>query len=201
MINLAKKYLGINKTERLKLFDYYNQNIYPLIEPERKYKIKDGDNWCAMFVSVMAKMKGLTVNQFPYEVSVFYMSKKAEKMGMWRTPDYTPKANDLIIFDWGKTNHYNHVGYVVSVKDGVILTIEGNKNNTVSNRYIKHDNPCIKGYIVLNYTQPTGDTENDLSDLVRRTINGEFGNGEDRKKALGSNYDKVQKFVNDELSN
>lgn len=201
MIDLAKKYLGINRTERLKLFDYYNQNVYPLIEPQRKYKIQPNDDWCAMFVSVMAKMKGLTVNQFPYEVSVFYMSKKAEKMGIWKPYNYIPKPNDLIIFDWGKGNHYNHVGFVVSIKDGVILTIEGNKQNTVSNRYIKHDSPCIKGYISLNYTQPTATTESEISDLVRRTLNGEFGNGDERKEKLGKNYIKVQKFINDEMGN
>ena len=36
----------------------------------------------------------------------------------------------------------------------------------------------------------------DLLDLVRRTIRGDFGNGEARKKALGSNYAEVQRQVN-----
>lgn len=41
----------------------------------------------------------------------------------------------------------------------------------------------------------------DISDieiwqLARRVINGEFGNGQDRKDALGSNYDAVQTTVN-----
>lgn len=36
----------------------------------------------------------------------------------------------------------------------------------------------------------------DLLDLVRKTIRGDFGNGETRKKKLGSNYDEVQKQVN-----
>lgn len=201
MINLAKNYLSIKKAEKLKLFDYYNENVYPLIEPERKYKMKEGDNWCAMFTSVIARMNGLTVNQFPYEVSVLYMSKKAEKMGMWKTPKYNPKPNDLIIFDWGKTNRYNHVGFVVSVKDGVILTIEGNKQNTVAYRYIRHDSKAIKGYIAINYKTPTTCSSDEIEQLVIDTINGKYGNGEERKKALGKNYEKVQKLVNDELGN
>lgn len=35
----------------------------------------------------------------------------------------------------------------------------------------------------------------DLLTLVKKTIRGDFGNGSDRKKALGSNYDKVQHQV------
>ena len=40
----------------------------------------------------------------------------------------------------------------------------------------------------------------DIDDLSRRTIRGEFGNGESRRKALGSNYSAVQKRVNEMLS-
>lgn len=36
----------------------------------------------------------------------------------------------------------------------------------------------------------------DIYDLAMRTINGEFGNGEEREKALGQYYDEVQKEVN-----
>lgn len=37
---------------------------------------------------------------------------------------------------------------------------------------------------------------NDLLDLVRRTIRGDFGNGDDRRAALGDRYDEVQRQVN-----
>lgn len=36
----------------------------------------------------------------------------------------------------------------------------------------------------------------DLLDLVRRTIRGDFGNGQDRVNALGDRYDEVQRQVN-----
>ena len=38
-----------------------------------------------------------------------------------------------------------------------------------------------------------------LLELVRKTIRGDFGNGEARRKALGSNYDEVQRQVNSNL--
>lgn len=42
---------------------------------------------------------------------------------------------------------------------------------------------------------------NDLLDLVRRTIRGDFGNGDDRRAALGDRYDEVQRQVNLNLQN
>lgn len=41
----------------------------------------------------------------------------------------------------------------------------------------------------------------DILDLVRKTIRGDFGNGQARKDALGSNYDEVQRQVNLNLQN
>lgn len=49
---------------------------------------------------------------------------------------------------------------------------------------------------------PSSPTPNvDILDLVRKTIRGDFGNGEARRKALGSNYDEVQRQVNLNLKN
>ena len=40
----------------------------------------------------------------------------------------------------------------------------------------------------------------DIDALARAVINGDYGNGQARKDALGSNYDAVQKRVNEMLS-
>lgn len=42
-------------------------------------------------------------------------------------------------------------------------------------------------------------TNTELLNLVRRTIRGDFGNGKNRKQILGSNYDKVQYQVEQNL--
>lgn len=47
--------------------------------------------------------------------------------------------------------------------------------------------------------QPT-ESNDDLLTLVKKTIRGDFGNGDARKKALGSRYDEVQKQVNANLN-
>lgn len=47
-----------------------------------------------------------------------------------------------------------------------------------------------------NTPKPTPTPNVDILTLVKKTIRGDFGNGEARKKALGSNYDEVQRQVN-----
>lgn len=52
--------------------------------------------------------------------------------------------------------------------------------------------------MLANNKTETSKIENkvDILTLVKKTIRGDFGNGEARRKALGSNYDEVQKQVN-----
>ncbi len=47
-----------------------------------------------------------------------------------------------------------------------------------------------------NNPKPNPTPSVDILTLVKKTIRGDFGNGEARKKALGSNYDEVQRQVN-----
>ena len=46
-------------------------------------------------------------------------------------------------------------------------------------------------------TTPSNPTPSvDILTMVKKTIRGDYGNGEARRKALGSNYDEVQRQVN-----
>ena len=58
---------------------------------------------------------------------------------------------------------------------------------------------CIVNPAIGKVVAPTPSV--DILDLVRKTIRGDFGNGEARRKALGSNYDEVQRQVNLNLKN
>lgn len=137
MIDISKKYLGIGKNGKQELIDYYNQYCLPQVNPKRKYKMTPSDNWCAMFTTVIAHMKGLNVQQFPYEVSVWWQCEIAKERGLYFTDINQVKPNDLIVYDWKKGNRYNHVGFVVSVGNGMLRAIEGNKSDTVAYRNIK----------------------------------------------------------------
>ena len=192
MINEALKYLGLNTQGKLLLMDYYNRKIYPLINIKRKYKIQPNDNWCAMFCSVIAHKCG--VKNFPYEVSVYYMVQLAKQSEHFMTDETTVTAGDLIIYDWKADDTLNHVGIITEITPTHFKVIEGNYNKTVGLRTVKRNNREVYGFIKVEHKVAA-----DIEQLARWVINGVYGYGEDRKKALGVNYEAVQKRVNEIL--
>ena len=190
MINTARQYIGINEFQKKQLMDYYNSKIYPLIDKDRKYKIQPNDNWCAMFCSVIAHKIGRTKDNFPFEVSVFYMTRNAKRMGIF-TPDLNKaQVNDLVVYDWKADGTLNHVGILQEIGTDYIKVLEGNYSNTVKVRTVKMPNSEVYGYIKLNIGNDA-----DIEQLARDVIKGLYGNGDERKKALGQYYNQVQERV------
>ena len=194
MINTALKYLGLNNQGKLALMDYYNSKVYPLIDKSRKYKIQPNDNWCAMFCSVIAHKIGRTKDNFPFEVSVFYMTRNAKRMGMFTTDLKKAQVNDLVIYDWKADGTLNHVGILQEIGTDYIKVLEGNYSKTVKVRTVKIPNSEVYGYIKLNIGNDV-----DVEQLARDSLRGVYGAGEERKKALGVNYEAVQKRINEIL--
>lgn len=192
MINTALKCLGLNTQGKLALMDYYNSKIYPLINIKRKYKIKPDDNWCAMFCSVIAHK--CEVKNFPYEVSVYYMTQLAKQSGHFMADDSTVTAGDLIIYDWKADGTLNHVGIITEITPTHFKVIEGNYNNTVGLRTVKRNNREVYGFIKVEHKASA-----DIEQLARDAIKGRYGYGENRKKSLGVNYEAVQNRVNEIL--
>lgn len=193
MINKSKQYLNIGVSGKLELMNYYNKFCYPFIKPSRKYKIKPNDDWCAMFTSVIAHKCGLRGGDFPFEVSVFQQCEIAKANGNYFTDVKKAQPNDLIIYDWKKGNRYNHVGFVVSVDGDILKAIEGNKNNTVAYRRINKNSKLIRGFIRTGTVTPD---KGDIKLLAIDTLLGKFGDGEQRKNALGDAYNDVQNLIN-----
>jgi surface antigen len=75
--------------------------------------------------------------------------------------------------------------------------------NRLTNAGYNYNEVQAKVNELLNSNKPTPvpTPSVDILDLVRKTIRGDFGNGEARRKALGSNYDEVQRQVNLNLKN
>lgn len=188
MINTALKYLGLNIQGKIALMDYYNRKIYPLINIKRKYKIQPSDNWCAMFCSVIAHKCG--VKNFPYEVSVYYMTQLAKQSGHFVTDETAVTAGDLIIYDWKADGTLNHVGIIIEITPTHFKVIEGNYNKTVGLRTVKRNNREVYGFIKVDHREAL-----DIEQLARDVIKGLYGNGDDRRKALGQDYDRVQERV------
>lgn len=148
MINEARQYIGINESQKKQLMDYYNNFVYPLIDKDRKYKIKYSDDWCAMFCSVIAHKCG--VKNFPYEVSVFYMTGLAKKAESFTRDIKEVKTGDLIVYDWKNNGTLDHVGIITEVTPNLIKVIEGNYNKTVGLRSVKYHNKEVYGFIKVH---------------------------------------------------
>lgn len=196
LVAIAEKYLGANADVRRELVGYYNVNCIELVKPSRRYAMTMQDNWCAMFTSVVAHMAGLRAGEFPFEVSVQEQRKLASDMGLLDGANSIEvKAGDLILYDWNSNGWANHVGFVTGVDDRNISTIEGNYSSTVKRRVLKRTSQAIAGFVRLGGQVSNVDSVR-LQGIVSAVLRGEYGNGEERKKALGADYEKIQKMVN-----
>lgn len=78
------------------------------------------------------------------------------------------------------------------------------RKNTLGSRYSEVQakvNEMLAGNSKPSAPTPAPKPQVDILELVKKTIRGDFGNGEARRKALGSNYDEVQRQVNLNLKN
>lgn len=207
MINIAKKYLGINKSQRLDLMTYYNKYCYTLVDANRKYRIQSNDEWCSMFTSVIAHMAGYKKSEFPFEVSVFYQCQIAKKNGTYFTDVDRAEPNDLIIYDWKANGTYDHVGFVVKIEGDNLTAIEGNKDNTVAYRVINKRSNLIKGFISTSHitpesklptviTTPNATERYRIALLAIEVLKGKHGDGAARRHSLGVDYYMVQALIN-----
>lgn len=119
----------------------------------------------------------------------------------------TPKLGAIVVFD----GTAGHVGVVEKVNGTKFIISYSEKNgvyfDTIElNVKVGQDVPSqhwgdLLGFIYLPWEFVADDlaqyTDEELADMV---IAGKFGNGEDRKEALGDRYTAVQTIVNDKLS-
>lgn len=194
MLN-GRKYLGANSHTHKALLNYYNWHCMKLVKPARRYKMKLADDWCAMFVSVLAHEAGQDATDFPYEVSVFYMCEIARERGQFTDGASNVRVGDLLIYDWTGRGTFNHVGVVESVGADYLEVLEGNYSNSVGIRTVKRDSKSIRGIIALGSGVLMCENTR-LEALVVRVLKGELGNGQDRRDTLGDDYEAVQSLIN-----
>lgn len=96
------------------------------------YGFDSHQDWCACFVSWCADQNGLIDSgQVPMSCYVPEEVNWFRSQGRYEEPDnYTPKAGDIIFFDWEHDGSVDHVGIVASVFRGKVFTIEGNSGFT-----------------------------------------------------------------------
>ena len=155
IVTIAQQYLGCNEADgsHEKIIDLYNtQESLP-----RGYPVQDTDSWCATFVSAVA-MQSAMEEWIPTECSCQEMIALMKKNDDWKESDwYIPQKGDIIFYAWGEipfgecSGWADHVGIVVGVYGPIIKVIEGNKDDSVSYRYVWIGHPQIRGYGLPNY--------------------------------------------------
>ena len=182
------------------IIDLYNSHK-PLA---RGYKLKYTDEWCDGTISAAA-IKAGAVDIIGTEVGCEQHVKIFKQKGIWiEDGTIIPKKGDIILFNWDDNSQPNngysdHIGVVEKVVGNTITTIEGNKSQAVGRRTLKVGAGNIRGYARPKYKAASSNTSSNLSAVARDVINGKYGNGEARKKALqakGYNYSAVQAEVN-----
>ena len=182
VLEQAKEWLGKKESDgsHKAIIDIYNAHK-PLA---RGYKVKYTDSWCATFVSAVAIKLGYT-DIMPLECSCGQMITLAQNKGIWVENDaYTPKAADIILYDWDDNGSgdnkgwADHIGIVEKVANGVITVIEGNLNDAVARRTIAVNGKTIRGYIVPKYDAEPKETKPNKSYVdikVERLVKGSKG--------------------------
>ena len=205
VLNVMRSWIGYGKVNKkyLKILKVYNSHK-PLA---RSYAIKPSDEWCDATVSAAA-IKAGAANLIGTEVGVEKHVDIFKQKGIWiENGSITPKPGDVIVFNWDDDTQTNngysdHIGYVESVSNGKITTIEGNKGGKVGRRTIPIGYGYIRGFArpryaasALSKPAPT----KSIDKIAREVIAGKWGNGSKRKKKLtkaGYDYNAVQARVN-----
>ena len=155
LVAAAEAYLGCNEADGSHsiVIDRYNeQEALP-----RAYSVTYEDNWCAAFGSVSAMDAGLT-DIIPTECSCQQQILLFEELGRWQEDECgLPRPGDYISYVWDAwrkgdcTAWAAHVGIVADTFGPVIKVIEGNKDDSVSYRYIFLNDITIRGFGLPDY--------------------------------------------------
>lgn len=205
----ARKLIGtvMGTTAHHNIVDLYNATK-PL---PVGYKAKYTDDWCDITVSVVGIKAGAT-DLIGRECGVQRHIDIFKSNGIWSEDGKTtPKPGDIVVFNWDDATQPNdgwadHIGFVESVSNGVITTIEGNYGRQVKRRTMPVGWGYIRGYARPAYgtSASSGGTvgQKTIEIIAKEVINGAWGNGDDRKKKLaaaGYSYDVVQAKVTELL--
>ncbi|MBW3085978.1 hypothetical protein KEM60_02189 [Austwickia sp. TVS 96-490-7B] len=110
---------------------------YQAQRPGKHYSEGIEEQWCADFVSWIAKESGrpfANIHTGGWRVpGVYTLTETLQKAGAWRPvgSGYTPKLGDVVIYEptspWG-----HHTNYMLAIDHGKLITIGGNEEGGVS---------------------------------------------------------------------
>lgn len=194
LLNVAQRFVGVSEgTSRFNdLIQAYN-SVKPL---PMGYQMKLSDDWCDAFVTVVADKAGAS-QLIGRECGVQRHIALFKEKGIWLGRVF-PKPGDVITFDWEQNGWADHIGFVESVSENWVTTIDGNSHQRVQrNRFVWNDSR-IMGYARPKY-QSVGEIKLTLEAVAREVIQGKWGTGKERMTQLmaaGYNAGAVQSKVN-----
>jgi len=149
-----RSWVGYNEADGSyqRIIDIYNSHF----PRARGYAVKYSDEWCDTTVSAAAIKAGM-VDLIGTECGCEEHVKIFKAKGIWiEDGGITPKPGDIILFSWRRDSQPNdsysdHIGVVAAVKNGIITTIEGNKNESVGYRSIPVGWGYIRGFARPKY--------------------------------------------------
>lgn len=110
--------------------------------------------WCAFFVAWCANQAGVSTSVIPRIGNCASMVNWFYKRGRYFPKNgFTPKAGDLIFFNWNGGSTAKHIGIVTGVKGNEIYVIEGNTGSSVGYRAEAKTRKKNASYI-LGYARP-----------------------------------------------
>lgn len=198
LLKVAQSFLGVKEgtSQFSDLIQAYN-SVKPL---PMVYQMKLTDDWCDAFVTVVADKAGASA-LIGRECGVQRHIALFKEKGIWLGRVF-PKPGDVITFDWEQNGWADHIGFVESVSDNWVTTIEGNSNQQVErNRFVWNDSR-IMGYARPKY-QIVSEVKLTIEAVAREVIQGKWGTGKERMTQLmaaGYNAGAVQSKVNAMMS-
>lgn len=118
-----------------------------------KYGASFGDptgEWCAYFVSWCASQAGIPSSVVPRLGNCAATVKWYKKHSVFYegSSGYTPKAGDIIFFNWAGGSTAKHIGIVTGVSGNNVYTIEGNTGSDRGYMCCARTRSRTAGYIV-----------------------------------------------------
>lgn len=152
------------------------------------YTGTDGMSWCHAFVSWCANECGFIESNIIPKTAACETGRQwfIHKQQYQKAGSYTPQAGDIIYFDKGGVGESHHVGIVEYVENGIVHTIEGNKNNQVMRGHYELAYKGIMGYGTPDYPDE-GLTSSTASEILSKAQ--ELGKMMVDEKWVYSNYD------------
>ena len=118
--------------------------LYNSSKPSGEYTMGPNDPWCAAFVGAVSGASGLEkivpVSAHCGRLEVALNAAGAKEVSI-------PNRGDIALFDWNGDGKYDdHVGIVTKIENGVITTIEGNRNDMVAYRQFSPNSTPVRFY-------------------------------------------------------